>query len=55
MEANQPTKCNCLIRHVCTPKEHAQVTADLKYARSIGDTMGTYLALAALGKCPSQR
>lgn len=55
-QTNEHTKsCNCFIRHVCTVRQRALVEADLEYFRSIGDARGATLALAALGKCPSQR
>jgi len=55
MEANQPTKCNCLIRHAVTSEERARAMDALEYARAVGDTLGTYLALEALVKCPPRR
>lgn len=46
-------ECRCLIRHARTPAEQAEVAKGLVYARSVGDAMGTMLALAQLGPCKS--
>lgn len=43
--------CFCFIRHARTPAERAQVAKGLDYARSVGDSTGTMLALAQLGPC----
>lgn len=56
METNKPVKlCNCFIRHAITAEERAAVTRNLDHFRSIGDTNGAVLMMAALTKCPSYR
>jgi hypothetical protein len=46
--------CHCVIRHAITPAERAQAIEALEYAREVGDSIGTMIALAALTGCPSQ-
>jgi len=43
--------CHCFIKHAITPQERKHVMERLHYFRRIGDTQGTMLALAMLGKC----
>lgn len=46
--------CHCIIKHPTTEKEREQAREALKYARQVGDSLGTMLALARLtGGCPS--
>ena len=45
--------CHCFIRHATTPDERAAAVKRLEEARSMGDTNGIIIAMAALtGKCP---
>ena len=46
-------KCHCFIKHPTTPAERKVVSESLTYARRVGDSLGTMIALAQLtGKCP---
>ena len=47
--------CYCIFRHPQNEKERAAVVKGLEYARSIGDSQGTLIALAQLGRCPAQK
>ena len=47
-------ECRCFIRHASTSKERKGVVDRLTYSRSIGDSLGTMLAIAMLGACPSK-
>ena len=44
--------CRCLIRHATGDTERQQAAEALRYARSVGDSLGVMLALAKLGACP---
>lgn len=46
------TTCRCLFKHAETEAERKELKEALEYARSIGDTLGTMMALARMGKCP---
>ena len=46
--------CHCIIRHATTDAERKQAAEALDYARSLGDSIGTMVAIAALSPCPSQ-
>ena len=46
--------CHCFIRHATTPDEIAAAIKRLEEARTLGDTNGIIIALAALSsKCPA--
>ena len=54
MDTTRPSvQCHCLIHHTITEKEREQAREALRYARSIGDSTGIMMAVAALQKCPS--
>ena len=47
--------CHCFIRHATAPDEREAARKRLEYARSIGDTNGIIIAIAALsGDCPGR-
>lgn len=47
--------CHCFIRHATTPDERKAAAKQLDYARSVGDTNGIIIAIAALsGDCPGR-
>ena len=50
---NPETKneCTCVIRHFRTPEERKQGREALQYFRLVGDSVGTILTLAQMGKC----
>jgi len=46
--------CHCFVKHPTTVAERKEASDALKYARQVGDSLGTMLALARLtGKCPA--
>jgi hypothetical protein len=48
--------CHCFIRHATAPDERAAAAKQLDYSRSVGDTNGILIAIAALsGDCPSRK
>ena len=48
--------CHCFVKHPTTTTERKQVSDALTYARKVGDSQGTMLALAQLtGKCPASK
>ncbi|HIK67145.1 MAG TPA: hypothetical protein EYF95_04180 [Flavobacteriales bacterium] len=47
--------CHCFIRHATSPDEREAAAKRLKYSRSVGDTNGIIIAIAALsGDCPGR-
>ena len=50
--ANKP-KCRCFVNHAVDPEHRAQIVDNLEYFRKIGDSFGTFVAMAQLQPCPS--
>lgn len=46
--------CFCIFYHPATPEERKRVVKALEYARKVGDSNGTAIALAQLGRCPAR-
>ena len=49
---NKP-KCRCFVNHAVDPEHRAQIVDNLEYFRKIGDSFGTFVAMAQLQPCPS--
>ena len=45
-------ECTCIVKHAVTDEERAEVSKNLAYFRSIGDSMGAMMQLWMLQPCP---